>query len=167
MSFPLSGAASRRLLFGSSFAFGLFLLTTGCGPDYKARGIVKGRVTSKGKPLTTGTVMFYNKNGITAQAHINTDGTYEMKDAPIGECQVTVTVPKLPMDPGTKARLKGTGGGPKMPEMKAPEGYTGEMPSAPTIPKEIVPADAKYEKTETSGLKFTVEKGEQTYNIDL
>jgi hypothetical protein len=167
MFFPLSGAAGGRLL-GGLFACGLVLFAVGCGPDYKARGGVKGRVTVNKKPLTTGTVMFSNKNGVTGTAHIKTDGTYELNDAPVGECQVTVTVPALPMDPTVKERLKGKGAGPKMPEMKAPEGSGVELPSAPTVPKEVVPIDAKYSKPETSGLTITVEKGgTKTFDIDL
>ena len=89
-----------------------------------------------------------------------------MKDAPLGECQVTVTVAGLPMDPSVRARLKGKG--PKLPEMKVPEGDDSPpLPSAPAVPKEVVPIDAKYSKPETSGLNFKVEKGEQTYNIEL
>jgi hypothetical protein len=156
------------VLAGVLLACCLFL-TLGCGPDHKARGAVKGRVTSNKKPLTTGTVMFINPQGVSASATIDGEGNYDMKDAPVGECTVTVTVPDMPMDPSVRARLTGKGSGPKMPEMKVPEGVEGPpMPAATKLPKEIVPADAKYSKPETSGLKFKVEKGEQhTYNIDL
>jgi hypothetical protein len=148
--------------------FGLFALIfalAGCGPDTKARGVVKGRVTSNKKPLTTGTVMFYGNNGVTAAAPINTKGEYEMNDAPLGECRIVVIVQGLPMDPDVRARLKG--GGPKVPEVKNPEESTPALPSNPQVPKEVVPVDARYSKPETSGLTFTVEKGEQTHNIDL
>lgn len=166
MSFPF-GPARGRLLLGGLLACGAVLLLAGCGPDYKARGGVKGRVTANKRPLTTGTVLFTNKEGITGTAHINIDGTYELQDAPVGECKVTVTVPTLPMDPSVRARLKG--GGPKVPEMKAPEGSgITDLPSAPTVPKEIIPIDAKYSNPETSGLTFTVEKGAtKTFDIDL
>jgi hypothetical protein len=167
MPLHLPKTVFNRLLFGGLLACGLFLLLPGCGPDYKARGAVKGRVTVGKKPLTTGTVMFYGKNGITASAHIDTEGNYDMKDAPLGECQVTVTVPAMSPDPSVRARLKGKG--PKMPgaDMKNPEDTSPPLPSAPSVPKEIVPIDSKYSNTETSGLNFKVEKGEQTYNIDL
>ena len=35
------------------------------------------------------------------------------------------------------------------------------------MPKEVVPIDTKYSKPDSSGLKFTVKKGDNTYNIDL
>jgi hypothetical protein len=158
----------------------LLVLASGCGPDYKSRGVVKGRVTAGRKLLTAGTVMFYGPGGITASAGIDPDGNYEMPDAPVGECQVTVTVPPVPMDPTIKALMTGKGKI-KVPKMQAgptpPEGFKADMGDAPTdlpnpsaarIPTEIVPIDPKYSKPETSGLKFEVKKGEQhTYNIDL
>jgi len=109
---------SRPFVLVSSWV--LLLLASGCGPDYKARGAVKGKVTTGKKPLTTGTVMFVNKEGMSASAGIDTQGNYEMKDAPLGECTVTVVVPTLPNDPSVRARLKG--GGPKLPgEMITPK----------------------------------------------
>ncbi len=39
--------------------------------------------------------------------------------------------------------------------------------SSTSMPKRIVPIDEKFSKPETSGLKFTVIKGEQTYDIEL
>jgi hypothetical protein len=147
-------------------ACGLIVTAVGCGPDYKSRGVVKGRVTFNKQPLPAGTVTFYGpQGGMTGVGQIDAQGNYEVKDAPVGECQVTVTVPQLPMDPSVRARLKG--GGPKLPGVKNPDESSPSLPSNPTVPKDIRPIDAKYSKPDTSGLKFTVQKGEQTYNIDL
>lgn len=168
MSSRLSLTAYRRPWAALLLACCTVLLTGGCGPDYKSRGVVKGKVRSGTRPLTTGTVMFYGKDGVTASASIDPDGNYEMTDAPVGECKVTVTVQGLPMDPTVRGRLKGAG--PKMPEgPKPPEGAESSGPAPPLarIPKEVVPIDTKYSSPETSGLTFTVKKGEQTYNIDL
>lgn len=109
--------------------------------------------------------MFYAKSGITASASIDLQGNYVLNDAPVGECVVTVTVNRLPDDPSVRARLKGAG--PKIPEMKNPEESSPALPSAPAVPKEVVPIDTRYSKPETSGLTFTVEKSEQIFNIDL
>ncbi|MCY2937666.1 MAG: hypothetical protein NTV55_04855 [Planctomycetota bacterium] len=140
--------------------------------DWKSRGIVRGKVKTGGKLLTTGNVMFVNKDGISTSSTISVDGEYNMVDAPLGECTVTVVVNKLPTDPGVRARLSGKGSGPKMPEGPKMPGTevvpdSPPLPSAPSIPKIIVPIDDKYAKPETSGLKFTVIKGEQTYDIEL
>ena len=162
-----SHRSGRLLLAAAVLLPAVLVLVSGCGSDYKARGVVKGRVTVNKKPLTTGTVMFYNANGITGSGSIDPEGNYVVADAPAGDCQVTVSVPDLPMDPSVRARLKGKG--PKMPELKGPpDAESPALPSAPTVPKEIVPIDAKYSKPETSGLKFKVEKGgDQTFNIEL
>ena len=142
---------------------------TGCGPDPKARGTVKGKVTLGKRTLPAGTVTFHNKNGFTASATIDPDGNYICADVPAGECRVTVTVPSLPNDPSVRARLKGKG--PKMPEMTgAPDGSEGPstLPSAPVVPKEVVQIDIKYANPETSGLSVEVQKGEtKEYNIQL
>jgi len=158
--------APRRPWAGALLACCALMLTAGCGPDYKSRGVVKGKVTRAKKPLTTGTVMFYGKNGMTASASIDGDGNYSMTDAPLGECRVTVTVQGLPADPSVRARLQGKG--PKMPEGPHDPAKAGaEMPAATRVPREVVPIDSKYSDPESSGLSFTVKKGEQTYDIDL
>jgi hypothetical protein len=166
MTSPLPRYANRALRFAGLLACCAVVLASGCGPDYKARAVVKGKVTKGGKSLTTGTVVFHGKSGITATAIIDGDGNYQMPDAPIGECKVTVTVQGLPMDPSVHARLKGKG--PKMPEgPKNPEENSSPAPPLAKIPKEVILIDPKYSNTDTSGLSFTVQKGEQTYNIEL
>lgn len=158
--------ANRRFWAAGLLACYVVLFPTGCGPNLKDRGVVKGKVTVGKKALTTGTVMFYGKNGMSASATIAPDGSYEMNDAPLGECKVTVSVPNLPADPMTRARLKG--GGMKFPEgPKDPTKDSPDLPSAPRVPKEVVPIDIKYSNPESSGLSYTVQKGEQTYNIEL
>ena len=166
MSSPLSRSENHRYWAGGLLVCSIIVLSSGCGPDLKARAVVKGKVTTGKKSLTTGSVMFINKDGVSATASIEPDGSYEMKDAPLGECKITVTVQDLPMDPNVRARLKGKG--PKMPEGPVnPEKSSPELPTSPKVPKEVVPIDAKYSKPETSGLSFTVKKGEQTYDIEL
>lgn len=153
---------------------GLLFLALGCGgPDYKARGAVKGKVTVGKKTLQSGTVTFTNPEGVTASATLSPQGEYNMPDAPVGDCVVTVTVSAVPNDPSVKNRIGEKGKGPKMPGagMKSPEGEQfgpTDLPSGPAVPKEVIPVDAKYSKGDTSGLKFKVEKGgNQTYNIEL
>jgi len=162
----LSATADCRLWAAGLLASCTLLFAAGCGPDYKSRGVVRGTVTTGKKHLTVGTVMFYGKNGITASATISPDGTYSMPDAPLGECRVAVTVPSMPMDPSIRARMKGKG--PALPEgPKNPEDPGAPAPPLAVVPKEVVPIDQKYSNPDTSGLTFTVQKGEQTYNIEL
>jgi hypothetical protein len=146
--------------FGGLLLVGLLLaLSAGCGKNYKTRGTVKGKVTIDGKSLTTGTVTFTHKEdpGYSASAPIGTDGVYHMPDAPVGPCNVTVKVGKLPMT-GLKDMSKAPVG-PVMPGEKAP--------TAGKIPKEVVPIPDRYAEANTSGLTFEVQKGEQEHNITL
>lgn len=159
--------ASSRVLVAPLLLSGLLVLA-GCGPDYKARAVVKGKVTRGKTPLTTGTVMFYGANGITSSASIGENGEYAMNDAPIGEVTITVTVNLPPgSGPGPKGemdRWKKVAGGM---ESKDPEGNNPGIAIMSKVPKNVVRVDDKYSKPDTSGLKFKVEKGEQTHNIDL
>lgn len=154
---------------GGLLMLGALALSSGCGPDYKARATVKGKVTFANKPLTTGTVMFYGKNNLTGSATIDKNGNYVMTDAPLGEVKVTVYVPPAPVG-GTK-RMKMLGpGGPKGDKkgMKSVDPETGKSISIMgDMPDEIVPIPEKFSKVESSGLTYTVQKGEQEYNIPL
>src|SRR5262245_6990748 len=93
---------------GRLLLLGLLALSVGCGPNYKARATVKGKVTFGGKALTVGSVMFHGKDNLTGSATIDKDGNFVMNDAPIGEVKITVTVPKPP--PGGLERLKAAAG---------------------------------------------------------
>jgi len=155
-------AVSRFLVFGL-LVTGLLVLTNGCGPDYKARAVVKGKVKMGRTPLTIGTVVFHNSNGITSTSSIDPHGNYAMNDAPIGEVTITVTVAPLPPDPSVRARMKS---GPKEGGSVNPDGGPG-IALMPEMPKNIVRIPDKFSKVETSGLKYTVEKGEHTYDIEL
>ena len=156
----------HRCVASGIFLFGLLTLVFGCGPNYKARASVKGKVTLNKKPLTAGTVMFHNQNGLTASGTIDTQGNYAVNDAPIGECTITITVPEPPRDPATKARMKGMPNVGGVSGSQNPEGGQG-IPLMPDMPKEIIRIDNKYSKPTTSGLTYTVEKGEHVHDIEL
>jgi hypothetical protein len=141
----------------------LLIGLAGCSPA-NLRAKVKGKVKFFDKTLTAGTVAFTSKDGRIGTANIDFEGNYEMNDAPVGEVTITVSVPRMPMGPMP-------GGAPKpppgVPEMRPP-GEIGGGSTAPAIdPKKIVQIPGKYEKAETSGLTFTVEKGQQTHDITL
>ncbi len=160
----LSQSLVRSATIGFSIA--VLCLAGGCGPDYKARGVVKGKVTYNKKALTSGTVMFYAaSNNITSSAFIDGEGNYVMNDAPLGEVKITVTVTSLP--PG-KPMKYGPGKAASEGESKDPTGTVSEsIPIMSKMPSSILRIDEKFSKPETSGLSFTVEKGEQTHNLEL
>jgi hypothetical protein len=92
-----SAAASARLL-----ALLCGLTTGGCSSapyaeSSRTEATVTGRVTSQGKPITSGKVIFdpanvNRRNESAATADIRQDGSYEVKTL-IGANRVTVAVP--------------------------------------------------------------------------
>jgi hypothetical protein len=136
----------------------------GCSSPSSNRAVVKGEVSLGGKKLNMGSVLFSTKDNRTATATIDPNGNYEMKDAPIGQVDVAVIVPK-----GGKmmSPMAGKGVAPKgIGEMKSPEGQGTGLAFDPSK-MTIVEIPDKYSNLATSGLTFKVEKGEQTINIPL
>jgi hypothetical protein len=142
---------------------GLFVLccsvlagVVGCG---KGRASVKGKVTFNNQPLTAGNIAYIASDNRIGTGIIKSDGTYEIKDAPIGETTITVTTPKTPMGP---VRLqKPPPGVQGMPKEMMPPGYE------PGKPVRIMPVPEKYSTVETSSLKFTIKPGSQDHDVQL
>jgi hypothetical protein len=146
---------------------GLLALAVGCGPNYKTRAMVKGKVTIGGKPLTAGSVMFLGKNNLSGSSAIDKEGNYIVNDAPLGEVRITVSVPSLP--PGGIARMKA---GPGLAAAKETGSVNPGNPGQKIsimgdMPTHVVPIPSKYANAETSGLTYTVQSGEQTHDIPL
>jgi hypothetical protein len=141
----------------------LLAIAPGCGPDIKARGVVRGKVTANKTPLNSGTVTFHGANNTIGTSNIDLEGNYEITDAPVGDVTITVFVPAPPPGPKgmTKKWDKIMGPGSKDPTGETPGMMIGKFADNP------VRIDDKYSQPETSGLKFTVQKGEQVHNIEL
>jgi hypothetical protein len=134
-------------LLGVGVVVGAVLVLGGCG---KPTASVKGKVTYKGKLLSSGTVTFVAENA-TGFSPISADGSYSVLKAPVGPCSITVTTPKVPgggmmMDPSKM------GGSPiSTTEAKAPE----------------IEAPPRYADPKTSPLTFEVKPGENVFDIPL
>jgi hypothetical protein len=152
----LSHPAAR--VCGGFLLLGLMALSVGCTSS-KARGVVKGKVTFSGMPLPTGTITFFGANNLTGSSEIK-DGQYAVNDAPVGECRISVTVPKAP-PPGGGMALPGAKGS------VDPENPGRSITIGPPTAVKIVPIPEKYNSPDTSGLTFKVEKGEHTHDIPL
>jgi hypothetical protein len=152
---------------GGLVLLGLLALAVGCGPSYKARAVVKGKVTFAGTPLTVGTVSFYGKDNLSGSATIDKNGNYAMNDAPLGDVKVTVFVPKLP--PGGMRSMKGSPAlhGGKDVGSVDPEGSGKKISMLGDMPDKVVPIPDRFGNVESSGLTYTVKKGEQTFDIPL
>lgn len=120
---------------------GLLVLLGGCS-DHGEVGLVRGKVTLNGQPLTQGSILFENRTtGISLLAPLTAEGTYtaltyQQNGLPPGTYQVAVT-PSVTAEADAPLVQQPTPGG------KA-DG---------TIP-------AKYRSVATSGLSVTVQAGD-------
>ena len=114
----------------------------GCGGP--PVGSVAGTVTVDAKPVDGGFISFAHPSGKVVTARIEAGGTYRADDVPVGEVAVSVTPPPGAEDPQVK------------------KGATGRPPTRPAPPW-----PERYTDPVTSGLKFTVQAGANTYNPPL
>ncbi|HEY7308425.1 MAG TPA: hypothetical protein VH643_03580 [Gemmataceae bacterium] len=128
----------------------------GCG---KSKGTVKGKVSFRNIPLTKGTIAFVDAKGSTTSGTIKADGTYVVGNIPVGDVTITIQTPK-PMMGGVAIEGKRPPGM-SMPKEMIPPGHQDESSVR------VVPAPEKYNKVETSPLKFTVQSGNQEHNVEL
>ncbi len=126
----------------------LTLLAAGCA----GRGDITGRVTYKGKPLVWGTVQVEGSDHIVRYGNIGGDGTYTVRDLPTGEARVAVSSIN-PSSSDFQARRAGSG-----PDVSSQPGNK---------VKGWFPIPEKYDTPHKSGLTYTVQRGENKYDIDL
>jgi hypothetical protein len=158
--FPWTGAARLVWL--------LFLLTTlaaaGCS---KPKCTVSGKVLYKGAPLKGGIVTFINDDGYSQPGTISEDGSYTIRGIHPGEVKITVETESV------KPTMEEKRGASKHP-YQAPKPPGGEEDLSGYQPKNVsdrakryVRIPEKYGKAEESTLKFTVERGEQSFDITV
>jgi hypothetical protein len=139
---PLLQRGGLALVLGLVLA--LLGMQAGCGGPKRAP--VSGRVTYKGNPVKTGRVMFLSTNGVPAAGELDGEGRYKLQAA-VGENTVTV-------------ESRGLG---KPLAKQPPDAGPGYVKTAPG--KLLIPE--RYFSPMNSGLKFTVQGGENTANFDL
>lgn len=140
-----------RQAIAALLVFPLFVgltLVVGCQSGEEL-GRVHGHVTSEGKPLTKGIVIFEHleRKGIVMTADLKPDGSYEVSMAqgfglPLGEYGVAISPPL----------------------MDHPIGPILERPGEDKFARQI---PAKYREIKTSPLKLTVKSGDNPNDIDL
>jgi hypothetical protein len=125
---------------------------SGCG---KRSATVSGQVTYKGKPVTSGTVVFFGADGQPSPpATVQEDGTYKATTVPTGPVKVVVDNPP-PLQYGLK--------------QKAPKEMANdpEIQQAAQQAKNYVPTPPKYGDVKQSGLTTELSGGSNNYNIEL
>jgi len=125
----------------------LTLTVTGCG----RRGDVSGKVTYKGKPLVFGTVQFEGSDHMVKQGNINNDGTYSVRGVTTGEAKVAVSSAN-PNSSDFQVRM--------------PESLRKKIPPRPEV-KGWFPIPQEYQDLSKPKLSYTVNSGQNTFDIDL
>jgi len=134
------------------------IMVAGCAG--RGVGDVSGQVTYKGKPLTTGSVVFIVADAPPVVARIESDGSYVAKSVPTGDAVITITS----LDPAAVAKVKGKGASDRPPE----EEKSAAAPRSGAVEnKGWFPIPDKYSHRDTSGLKLTVKSGANDFPIQL
>jgi hypothetical protein len=142
------GNGTRR---GASVLLLAMLSLAGC--DNKS-GVVTGTVRYGGRVLTMGTVSFYGGNGDIVSSLISADGTYRLARVAPGTVRVVVVShPRVP---------------PALQRDQAPATFAPALSAAKPAPESpYTPIPERYQRPETSGLHFVVERGDQVLDLDL
>jgi len=128
----------------ATWAVLVLVMLTGC--HGKSPGNVSGTVKFDGKPLTAGTITFFDEKNRATSSQINADGTYEVHGVWAGQAKIAVAVPlAIAFDSASVPGAKPMQFGPK---------------NVPVLP-------AKYLDAETSGLTCDVRGGDQVHDIEL
>ena len=84
-----------------------FVCFAGCGPKPQPTSTISGKVTCNGKPVTCGSVTFYDAaKGAGADAPISADGSFSVAKVPLGDYQVGVMPPQLGPDAPVTPEVK-------------------------------------------------------------
>lgn len=163
-----------RLSLMASGLFAVSLLIIGCGGDKggkpKTGANVSGTVTYKGKPLPMGRVHMITDGGEQQSGPI-VDGKYTVEEAPLGTVKVTVLTQFLKdeyrenseivkMDPSAIS-----GGGEDVENIEYTKKRLAQISAM--MKSGLMPPDNRYEEPGSTQFTTTVNKGNQTYNIEL
>jgi hypothetical protein len=151
------------------------LAATGCGKT----GRVTGTVTFEDKPLPFGKITFHIDGQPDGVGNIM-EGKYDVSDAPLGECQVTVNtmppnMPNVPGGFGMPVMPNGPGGekleGGKDKEAEMLKVLGKDHPEMGQVAQEmrsrIVEIPDKYQYPDKSGLKHTVTRGTTDFSFTI
>jgi hypothetical protein len=124
----------------------------GCG---KRSATVSGQVTYKGKPVTSGTVVFFGADGQPCPpASVQEDGTYKATKVATGPVKVVLDNPP-PLRYGWNRK------------MSKELANDPEIQQANRQAKNYVPTPPKYGDVKQSGLTAELTGGSNNYNIEL
>jgi hypothetical protein len=134
-------------------------LAVGCG---SSPGTVSGTVSYRGKLLEHGSVTFQAADGFMCQANIGSGGKYEIRNVAPGKVKVAVVSYSSRMHEEMKQFVDQMKQVPSAPGARP--GHVGGNPSGRSQYLEIPEV---YADLDRSGLVYTVQKGANTFNIEL
>ena len=144
----------------------VLLALAGCG---SGTGAVTGRVTFRGKPVVSGSVLMMGADNKLVSGPLDAEGRYALNSVPLGTVQVALVSPNPnpPPPPLLRRLLKR-----REKEMKLLEEKKDvKDPPAPAAPKadrrKWFPLPKQYELADTSGITTTIHEGDNTFDIEL
>ena len=148
--------------------FLVFVLALGCSKNNPvvSGGMLNGKISYKGSPVTGGTVKFHGKDKDSVNVQIQPDGSYTVNGVPVGDMVVTIDTESINPDAKLLTENK---------DRKENKSITDKNfimkkigVTAKTVAAAVyVKIPAKYASPKTSDLKVTVAEGTQTQNFDL
>jgi len=144
-------------VWGGVAGFGVLIILVGLFFLGRPSGVVKGKVTFRGKTVYTGAVVIVGKDGIAAAGAIETDGSYIVQKAPVGDVAIGV-ISKDPIYLHHMTTLRSSRTPVPASAFRAPSGIDR---------KKWFPIPKDYEEPVRSGLTFSVKKGDNQYDIEL
>jgi hypothetical protein len=127
---------------------------SGCQKNTQGSAIVSGRVLyNKDIPVPFGAVLFHTDAGIVGRGIIQRNGTYHIDNLPEGEVKICVKARDRDFTMQKRAYKQG--------------GEKGEKPTPTEASRRMDQLTAKYGHVETTPLTFTIQGGEQKYDIVL
>ena len=142
----------------------LGMLLIGCSGGLRL-GKVSGRVTFKGKPVPTGTIMFHPDEGPTAVGAIGPDGTYTLTTVKPGDGAIVgshrVTIQATTVGPGSLADPKSFEEEMELAQRRDPKAKV----LVPGKVNWLVPE--KYSRPDTTDLTAQVQSGTNTIDFPL
>ena len=135
---------------------------TGCSGDPHQRGKLHGTVSYKGKPLTSGMVIFLGADQQSYIADLDEKGSYTIDRIPYGTVKVAIQqAPARPAPRANPSPSQGKGG------VSESKDAARQPPPAPEPKMSGVVVPANYNQAETSGLSFEMKEPNQEWNTEL
>jgi hypothetical protein len=135
----------------------------GCGGRINRGGMLRGKVTIDGAPVTAGDVLFVSDDDqLTAIGALKGDGTYLVKEPPLGNVKIAVQTTKY-RDRGRPA-ANSEKSGPTHKDAGSPGMILPDSSHRGLVYKST---PKKYENADSSGLHYVVERGDAIHDIEL